>query len=206
MKKKINKITLILRKYTKEEALLIAKEANRYNCFNLEITTNTEDWEEIIRDIVSMHYENIVVGAGTVLDMDLLIKAIDAGSQFVLAPIMMSREMLKYCNERDVVSVPAAFTPSEIYEMYHSGADAVKLFPAIDLPERYIKDIMAPLGEIPIMVVGGVNSKNVENYFKNGAKYAGIGSGICNKDELKQGDYSSLKENLFSLSKLAEEL
>jgi 2-dehydro-3-deoxyphosphogluconate aldolase/(4S)-4-hydroxy-2-oxoglutarate aldolase len=200
---KINKITLILRKYTLEETILIAQEANKYNCFNLEITTNTDDWDKIIKEVVSRRFENIVVGAGTVLNMDLLKTAIDAGSQFVLSPVTMSKEMIDYCKQRGVMSVPAAFSPSEIYQMHEFGADAIKLFPAIDLPSRYIKDISAPLGQLPIMVVGGVNIKNVNEYFENGAQYAGIGSGICNKEELKQGNYQSLVENLKRLSAIS---
>lgn len=201
--KKINRITLILRKYSLEEALMIAEEANRYpDCFNLEITTNTEDWDKIVSEITGRHYENITVGAGTVLDMQLLKTAIDAGSQFVLAPVTMSKEMLDHCKEKDVLSVPAAFSPSEIYQMYRDGADVIKLFPAADLPERYIKDIKAPLGDIPIMVVGGVNADNVKKYFDAGAEYAGIGSGICDKEELRKGNKGSLVDNLKKLSTL----
>lgn len=202
MKKQINKITLIIRGYTMEETLAIAKEANKYNCFNLEITTNTENWDGIIAEVIKRNYTNVIVGAGTVLNMDLLKRAVEVGAQFVLAPITMSKEMLDYCTEKDVVSVPAAFSPSEIYDMYRNGADVIKLFPAIDLPARYVKDISAPLGKIPLMVVGGVNAKNVKDFFDAGAMYAGIGSGICNKEELKKGDYSSVVENLELLSRL----
>ncbi len=206
MKKEINKITLILRKYSKEEIVAVAEEANKYHCFNLEITTNTPGWDESIREVIGRNLENIIVGAGTVLDMDLLKMAIDAGSQFVLSPITMTKEMLKYCRERGVVSVPAAFSPSEIYEMYRNGADIVKLFPAVDLPLRYIKDISAPLGPVPIMVVGGINAGNIREYFENGACSAGIGSGICDREQLRQGNYESLKSNLYELSRLAEQL
>ena len=202
MKKEINKITLIIRGYTLEETLVIAKEANKYNCFNLEITTNTDNWDGIIAEVIRKNYTNIIVGAGTVLNMELLKRAVEVGAQFVLAPITMSKDMLNYCDEKNVVSVPAAFSPSEVYEMYRNGADVVKLFPAVDLPARYIKDISAPLGKIPLMVVGGVNAKNAKDYFDAGAMYAGIGSGICNKEELRNGNHTSVIENLKLLSQL----
>ena len=206
MKKEINKITLILRKYSREEIIAIAEEANRYDCFNLEITTNTPEWDKSISEVIERGLNNIAVGAGTVLDMELLKRAIDVGSQFVLSPITMTEEMLEYCREKEVVSVPAAFSPSEIYDMYRKGADIIKLFPAIDLPPRYIKDITAPLGNIPIMVVGGVNADNIREFFENGACSAGIGSGICDREQLKQGNYDSLKSNLLKLSQLANQL
>lgn len=202
MKKMINKITLIIRGYSLEETLIIAQEANKYDCFNLEITSNTDNWDKIIKAVIEEKLDNIVVGAGTILNMELLKKAIDVGSQFVLSPIKMSKEMLDYCKQNDVISVPAAFSPSEIYEMYEAGADIIKLFPAVDLLPRYIKDISAPLGKIPLMVVGGIGVINLKDYFNAGAQYAGIGSGICNKEELKQGNKQSVVNNLKILSEI----
>lgn len=202
MKKMINKITLIIRGYSLEETLIIAQEANKYDCFNLEITSNTDNWDKIIKAVIEEKLDNIVVGAGTILNMELLKKAIDVGSQFILSPIMMSKEMLDYCKQNNVISVPAAFSPSEIYEMYEGGADIIKLFPAVDLPPRYIKDISAPLGKIPLMVVGGIGVNNLKDYFNAGAQYAGIGSGICNKEELKQGNKQSVVNNLKILSEI----
>ena len=198
----INKITLIIRGYSLEETLIIAQEANKYDCFNLEITSNTDNWDKIIKAVIEEKLDNIVVGAGTILNMELLKKAIDVGSQFILSPIKMSKEMLDYCKQNDVISVPAAFSPSEIYEMYEGGADIIKLFPAVDLPPRYIKDISAPLGKIPLMVVGGIGVNNLKDYFNAGAQYAGIGSGICNKEELKQGNKQSVVNNLKILSEI----
>lgn len=185
-----------------EETLIIAQEANKYDCFNLEITSNTDNWDKIIKAVIEEKLDNIVVGAGTILNMELLKKAIDVGSQFILSPIMMSKEMLDYCKQNNVISVPAAFSPSEIYEMYEGGADIIKLFPAVDLPPRYIKDISAPLGKIPLMVVGGIGVNNLKDYFNAGAQYAGIGSGICNKEELKQGNKQSVVNNLKILSEI----
>ena len=86
--------------------------------------------------------------------------------------------------------------------MYEGGADIIKLFPAVDLPPRYIKDISAPLGKIPLMVVGGIGVNNLKDYFNAGAQYAGIGSGICNKEELKQGNKQSVVNNLKILSEI----
>ena len=111
MKKMINKITLIIRGYSLEETLIIAQEANKYDCFNLEITSNTDNWDKIIKAVIEEKLDNIVVGAGTILNMELLKKAIDVGSQFILSPIKMSKEMLDYCKQNDVISVPAAFSP-----------------------------------------------------------------------------------------------
>ena len=198
---KINKITLILRGYSLEECLLIADEANKYN-FNLEVTTNTENWEMIVATLLKKKYDNLVIGVGTVLDMDLLKKVINIGARFVLSPVMMTKEMIDYCKENDVKCVPSAFTPSEYLKMKRYGADIIKLFPAIDLPNRYLKDIFGPLGKYPTMVVGGVSLTNVNDFFQQGATYAGIGSNICNKEDLKNKKLEPLKNNLLALSRL----
>ena len=96
--KKINKITLILRGYSLEEAVLVAKEVSRFQCFNLEITTNTSGWEDIISELKRLEFANVPVGAGTVLDEGLLKRAINAGAEFALSPIMMTEQMLKIWN------------------------------------------------------------------------------------------------------------
>jgi 2-dehydro-3-deoxyphosphogluconate aldolase/(4S)-4-hydroxy-2-oxoglutarate aldolase len=199
----IKKITLILRGYSLEEVLTIAKEASQYDCFGLEITTNTSGWEEIIHETILQHFPNITVGAGTVLNMTLLEKAINAGAQFVLSPIMMDSEMLETCRRVKIDSVPSGFSPSEIWEMASLGADVVKIFPAARLTPKYISDILAPLGKLPIMVVGGVNSSNVVDFFKAGALFAGIGSGLGDRDKIKSGEISELQENLKNLSEIA---
>ena len=201
--KKINKITLILRGYSLEEAVLVAKEVSRFQCFNLEITTNTSGWEDIISELKRLEFANVPVGAGTVLDEGLLKRAINAGAEFALSPIMMTEQMLKICKENDLASVPSGFSPSEIWKMVQAGADIVKVFPAARLSPKYISDIQAPLGKIPLMVVGGINAQNINDYFVAGSEFAGIGSGICDRNKLKQGNLNDLRKNLSALSETA---
>lgn len=198
--KKINEITLILRGFSKEEALLIANEASKYNCFNLEITTNTPDWENIINSLIEASFNNVPIGAGTVLNTELLNRAISAGAQFVLSPIMMTKEMLEICDNKGIISVPAGFSPSEIWDMRANGADIIKVFPASRLSPKYISDILAPLGKIPLMVVGGINSDNLLEYMKAGAAYSGIGSSFCSHQLLMSGDITELQESLKKFS------
>lgn len=200
--KKINEITLILRGFSKEEALLIANEASKYNCFNLEITTNTPDWENIIKSLIEASFNNVPIGAGTVLNTELLNRAITAGAKFALSPIMMTKEMLEICNKQGIISVPSGFSPSEIWTMHANGADIIKVFPASRLSPKYISDVLAPLGQIPLMVVGGINSDNLLEYMKAGAVYSGIGSGFCSHQSLMSGDVAELQESLKELSRI----
>ena len=90
------------------------------------------------------------------------------------------------------ITVPAAFSPTEIQQMIDMGADIVKVFPAGQLGPDYIKAVQAPLGKLPLMVVGGVNVDNVQSYFDKGATYAGIGSGIFDPADIEACDAANL--------------
>ena len=80
--------------------------------------------------------------------------------------------------------------------MFEQGADIVKVFPAARLGARYLSDIQAPLNWMPLMVVGGVNGGNVQDFFDAGASYAGIGSGIFEKRDILEMNAGKLAEQV----------
>lgn len=125
-------------------------------------------------------------------------EAVEAGAQFVLSPVKLSKEIIDYCHAHGVITVPAAMTPSEIQELLENGADIVKVFPAARLTPQYIKDVMAPLGRIPLMVVGGINGLNAQDYFDAGARFAGIGSGIFDKKDIEDANEENLKKSILA--------
>ena len=162
----------------------------------VEITMNTPGALDCIQKISEEFGDKILIGAGTVLTYEEAQQSIEAGAAFLLAPTVFSKEILDLCKEKGVVSVPGAFSPSEIYRSFEDGADIVKVFPAARLGSKYLTDIQAPLGKLPLMVVGGVNTGNLEEYFRAGASYAGIASGIFNKDDILQENEVNLKESI----------
>lgn len=198
----IRKITIILRGYDRASVLKIAREADEHECFSLEITANSGDWQGAIEDVRSLHLRNVSVGAGTVLNMELLKQACEAGAEFALSPVVMSSDMLEYCRTHQMKSVPGTMSPSEVQQMRLLGADVIKIFPAARLTPKYFTDIMAPLGHLPLMAVGGVNAGNLREFIHAGAEYAGIGSGICSRQELLDGDERGLKQSLEELSEI----
>lgn len=200
----IQRITIILRGYDRASIQRVAREADQYHCFSLEITTNTENWCDAIADVRTMNLKNVTVGAGTVLDMELLKQAKAAGAEFALSPIIMTQQMLEYCRNNHIASVPGTMSPSEVQQMKVWGADVIKIFPAARLTPKYFSDIMAPLGHLPLMAVGGVNAGNLQEFFQAGADYAGIGSGICDRKALMAGNVDGLRENLKMLADLAD--
>ena len=190
------KVTVILRGYTYSQIRTVVKNLIGTELKAVEITMNTPGALDCIQKISEEFGDKILIGAGTVLTYEEAQQSIEAGAAFLLAPTVFSKEILDLCKEKGVVSVPGAFSPSEIYRSFEDGADIVKVFPAARLGSKYLTDIHAPLGKLPLMVVGGVNTGNLEEYFRAGASYAGIASGIFNKDDILQENEVNLKESI----------
>ena len=163
----------------------------------IEITMNTEGAAKIIRDLRTS-FPNLNVGAGTVCNMDDLTKALDAGSQFIVTPIIVE-EVIKKCVAKGVPVFPGAYTPSEIYKAWSLGASAVKIFPATQLGPQYIKDVLAPLNTIKLLPTGGVSKENIKAFFEAGAIGAGMGSSLLNKKHIQEEDFVGLKNHFISI-------
>lgn len=136
--------------------------------------------------------DRIHVGAGTVLEISQAELAWKAGAEYLISP-SVDADIIKYCNEHDMVSIPGAMTPTEIVAAYKAGADLVKVFPSDTLGYPYIKAITAPLKHIPMIAVGGVGLDNITDYLKL-AKGVGIGSNIINKQMVANDDWNGITE------------
>lgn len=163
---------------------------------SVEITMNTEGALSMIREAVERFGDSLSIGAGTVLTMEQLHDVVGAGADFVLSPVMFTREMLGYCRERKVIAAPAAFTPSEIYTQLAWGADIVKVFPAVTVGPSYFRQLAGPLGPLPLMAVGGVNAENAQEFIKCGCPYLGIGSGMFRRADVSRGDAKRLRADV----------
>ena len=163
---------------------------------SVEITMNTEGALSMIREAVERFGDSLSIGAGTVLTMEQLHDVVSAGADFVLSPVMFTREMLGYCRERKVIAVPAAFTPSEIYTQLTWGADIVKVFPAVTVGPSYFRQLAGPLGALPLMAVGGVNAENAQEFIKCGCPYLGVGSGMFRRADVSRGDAKRLRADV----------
>lgn len=186
------KVTTILRGYTYEEVALICRALVQTKYLkNIEITLNSKSAIDIIYKINQEFGSQLNVGAGTVLDLEAGIEALRAGASFLLSPTVMDEALIGYCKDKEVVTVSGAYSPTEIYDAKQRGADIVKVFPIISLGASYIKDIKAPLGDIPIMAVGGVDITNGKELLNNGVDYLGLGN-IVQREKVCAMDYHSV--------------
>jgi 2-dehydro-3-deoxyphosphogluconate aldolase/(4S)-4-hydroxy-2-oxoglutarate aldolase len=162
----------------------------------VEVAMNTPSAAQTIERVAREFGDDVLVGAGTVISAARAYAAVEAGARFALSPICFTEEIFSICKANGLMTVPSAFSPSEVWNMFEMGADIVKIFPAGTLGPKYVKDIQAPLDSIPIMVVGGVNGDNCQEFFDEGASYAGIGSGIFDPKHIVKMDDKGLKADI----------
>ena len=194
-KKNLSTVTVILRGYTYEQIRCVAKSLLGSPIKNIEVTLNSPDVYESIKKIKE-EFPELYVGAGTVCTEEETRLSIESGVDFILSPINLSKESINMCNDNEVVCVPAAMTPSEIYKMFDYGADIVKIFPATTVGPKFFKDVQAPLGDLDLMAVGGVNGENAKSFLDNKCNYLGIGSGIFEKKDIIDMNLDNLKLSL----------
>lgn len=188
-----HKIVAIIRGANPADVLKITDALYAGGIRILEITMNSDDPLTVIKEVAAKYGDKMVIGAGTVLDGETAKQAVAAGAKFVLSPIV-SEDVIKTAQFLGVVSIPGAFTATEIYNAYKMGADIIKVFPANS--PSYIKDIRGPLPQIPLLPTGGISVDNIKDFKKAGAVGFGIGSALVNtKVAVTPAYLSELTEN-----------
>ncbi len=181
----------IIRGLEKEAIRNIIKEFKLAGLTTIEITLNTEHALELIKDNVSTYGESLNIGAGSVRTMDELLKSLDAGSQFIVSPIL-NRDIVIHCEKMGIPCFPGAFTPTEVHEAWTLGATMVKVFPGGLLGAAYIKELKAPLQDIKLLPTGGVTLENMDEFIHAGADGFGLGSSLIDKKLIEDGNWVGL--------------
>ncbi|GAB3941738.1 bifunctional 4-hydroxy-2-oxoglutarate aldolase/2-dehydro-3-deoxy-phosphogluconate aldolase [Spirosoma harenae] len=158
----------------------------------IEITMNTAGAEQVIQYANEKYRGSLNVGAGTVCTEEDLEKALAAGAQFIVTPIL-NKKVIKSCVKSGVPIFPGAFTPSEVYKAWSLGASMVKVFPTTALGPGYIKDLKAPLNQIKLLPTGGISLGNLHQFINAGANGLGIGSQLFDKTFIDQKNWTGLK-------------
>jgi 2-dehydro-3-deoxyphosphogluconate aldolase/(4S)-4-hydroxy-2-oxoglutarate aldolase len=170
-----HKIIAIIRGASPDDVIPISEALYAGGIRLLEITMNSAEPLRVIRQVAGHFGDKMTIGAGTVLDPETLKGAVDAGAQFILSPVM-DIEVIRAALNLGVVSIPGAYTATEIFTAFRSGADIIKVFPAGS--PAYLKDLRGPLPQIPLMPTGGVTLENIADFHKAGAVGFGIGSAL----------------------------
>jgi 2-dehydro-3-deoxyphosphogluconate aldolase / (4S)-4-hydroxy-2-oxoglutarate aldolase len=157
----------------------------------IEITMTTPNAIEAIHEASARLGDKALIGVGTVLDVETCRKAIEAGAQFVVTPILRPA-IAEAAHALDKPVMLGAYTPTEAQLAHEAGADFIKIFPAEGLGPNYIKSLRAPLPHLNIVPTGGVDLHNVADFLKAGCAALGVGSSLVSKKILQEANWREL--------------
>lgn len=170
------KLVAVIRGSNASEALAISRASIQGGFKVIEVTYTTPKAGSVIENLSE---ENVLVGAGTVLDAETARHALLLGAQFIVSPYF-SKAISEVCNRYAVPYLPGCLTIQEMVEALEHGCDVVKLFPANGLDPNFMKAVNGPLPHLRMMPTGGINLKNFMDWLKMGAFTVGVGSDLTN--------------------------
>ncbi|MGH7602784.1 MAG: bifunctional 4-hydroxy-2-oxoglutarate aldolase/2-dehydro-3-deoxy-phosphogluconate aldolase [Gemmatimonadaceae bacterium] len=158
-----------------------------------EITMTVPGAIDAIAALSKRFGNRVLIGAGTVTDSNTVRRAVDAGAEFIVSPCVIP-EVIETSRRVDVVMMPGALTPTEVFDAFRFGGDMVKVFPVANVGGAgYIRALRGPFPEIPLVPTGGVTLGNLRELFSAGAAAVGAGSELVSKDALQRRDYKAIE-------------
>jgi 2-dehydro-3-deoxyphosphogluconate aldolase / (4S)-4-hydroxy-2-oxoglutarate aldolase len=160
-----------------EDALFAAEAVSRGGLPIVELTMTVPGATELIAQLVKQH-PRMVVGAGTVLDLETARACLAVGAKFITSP-GLDLEMVEFCVQAGVIVMPGVLTPSEIIAAVKAGADFVKIFPCSQVGGvDYLQALKAPFPHVSFIAAGGINQQTAGKYLAAGAVAVGIGADL----------------------------
>lgn len=157
----------------------------------VEITMDSDNAIEMIRESKLKYGAEILVGAGTVMSQNDCDQAIEAGADFIVSP-HLEVELTEYAVSQGLLVIPGVFTPSEIVKATQLGAKIVKVFPSSVLGPQFIKDVKGPLSDLSIMCTGGITKDTAKSFLEAGAVAIGAGGSLLKNSYIKNNDWEGL--------------
>jgi 2-dehydro-3-deoxyphosphogluconate aldolase/(4S)-4-hydroxy-2-oxoglutarate aldolase len=185
----------VVRVTSAKEAIDVADAIKEGGVTSIEITMSVQGAIDVIKELTQKYKDEIIMGAGTVLDTETGRAALLAGAQFIVSPTL-NLDLIQLAHRYSAVVIPGTMTPTEILAAWNAGADMVKVFPAAQLggPE-YLKALRGPLPQILLVPTGGVNLQNAGAFIKAGATALGVGGELVDKKAIKEKKFNVITEN-----------
>lgn len=185
-------IVAVIRAESKEEGFKLVEAVKEGGIKMLEVTMTVPGAVEIIKELAE-HYkdEDVVIGAGTVLDPETARICILAGAKYIVSP-SLNLDTIKLCNRYRVAIMPGIMTIKEAIEALEAGAEVLKVFPGSAFGPDIIKAYKGPLPQGNFMPTGGVNLDNIKDWIRAGAIAVGTGGDLTKG--AKSGDYGLVTE------------
>ncbi len=187
-------VVSVVRGSTKEEAYKTAEACIQGGVKAIELTFTAPHADQIIGELTEKYQSDseVVIGAGTVLDPATARIAIIAGAQFIVSPSFNS-DVAKLCNLYAIPYVPGCMTPNDVQDALSYGADVIKVFPGSVVGQGMVSALHGPFPQANLMITGGVNLENMQEWFDKGATVLGAGSNLTGA--ASDGDYGTVTEN-----------
>ena len=134
---------------------------------------------------------DVLTGCGTVLNVDDAKKAMDAGSRFIVSPVLIP-EVVEWCKENNIVCMPGCQTPTELHYAYTLGAPIQKLFPGVAGGPAWVKAVSSALPHLRINPTSGCDLETCQDYLRNGASSVGFVAPAFDQDKIKNGDWDGI--------------
>ncbi|MEE8421041.1 MAG: bifunctional 2-keto-4-hydroxyglutarate aldolase/2-keto-3-deoxy-6-phosphogluconate aldolase [Dehalococcoidales bacterium] len=186
-------VVAIVRVESARQAMEVCGAIARGGIKPIEVTMTVPGAIDVIKEFKSAMKDEVLVGAGTVLDPETARAVILAGAEFIVTPTLNLR-VIEMCRRYSKIVIAGAFTPTEILTAWEAGADIVKVFPATMGGPQYLKDIRGPLPQINLTPTGGVTLENTPDFIRAGAVAVAVGNSLVEKAVLNEGRYDLITE------------
>jgi 2-dehydro-3-deoxyphosphogluconate aldolase/(4S)-4-hydroxy-2-oxoglutarate aldolase len=182
-----------LRMFSAEDARFAADAVAGAGIPIVEVTMTVPGALAVIADL-AQHNPNLIVGAGSIFDLDTARRCLDAGAIF-LTSTGLDLAVVEFAVAKGVVVLPGALTPTEVMAAWKAGADFVKIFPCAQVGgPAYIKALKAPFRHVPLIAAGGVNQQTAADFIRAGAVALGIGKDLIPQDAIKRRQPHRIQE------------
>lgn len=202
----LNKLTesgvvAVIRAENEEQAIEISKACLAGGVKGIELTFTVPGADQVIRTLAKEFGDQMLIGAGTVLDSETARIAILAGASYIISPGFDS-ETAKLCNRYQIPYMPGCMTITEMIKAMEAGCDVIKLFPGSAFGPEFVKAVKGPLPQVNIMPTGGVNLDNADQWIKAGCVAVGAGSDLTGP--AKTGDYAGVVQLAKQFTEIVE--
>ncbi|HET9402446.1 MAG TPA: bifunctional 4-hydroxy-2-oxoglutarate aldolase/2-dehydro-3-deoxy-phosphogluconate aldolase [Candidatus Acidoferrales bacterium] len=185
----------VVRASSAREAKLAAQAVHAGGISVVEITLTVPGAVEVIRELTATAGAEMLIGAGTVLDVEAARQCADAGAQFLVSP-GFDRATTEFAARNNLLMLAGALTPTEVLAAWQAGSDLVKIFPCGQVGgAKYIKALKGPLPQIPLVPTGGVNLETAPDFILAGAAALGVGGELVQAEALRSGKTDVITEN-----------
>lgn len=185
------KLVPVVRTDKREDALAAIETLAAAGIRVFEITMTVPDAVGLIAELKN---EDILIGAGTVLNRDQADKCVAAGAKFIVSPAF-DAATLEFCKAQDVAVMPGSLTPTEVLSVWNAGADCAKIFPCDLLGgAKYLQTLKTLFPHVTMMPTGGVSLETIADFFKAGAFAVGVGADLVDVKAIREGNLEAVGE------------